>query len=113
MLTYLAQRLKIGGQEIQGPLKLRGPTGDVIQDPTLADLVNVFVSFLYPIAGIILFFVLVWGGFDLLTSRGTPEKVESGKHKITSGIIGFALLFISFLAVRLIAFIFGLGEGIF
>ena len=113
MFIYLAQKLKIGGQEIQGPLKLRAPTGEIIQNPTLSDLVNVFILFLYSIAGIILFFVLVWGGLDVLTSKGTPEKIDSGKHKITSGLIGFALLFISFLAVRLIAFVFGIGEEIF
>jgi len=41
-------------------------------------------------------------------SQGNPDKIKTGQAKITSGIIGFLLLIVSFLAVKLIAVIFGL-----
>ena len=61
---------------------------------------------------LVLFFILVWGGYDFLMSHGTAEKVKSAQAKITAGIIGFVLLMLSFLIVKLISFIFGLGSGI-
>lgn len=48
-----------------------------------------------------------------MTSGGVPEKVDGARGKITSGLIGFFLLVLSYFLVRFISFIFGLGEGIF
>jgi len=45
-------------------------------------------------------------------SHGTAEKVKSAQAKITAGIVGFVLLMLSFLIVKLISFIFGIGSGI-
>jgi hypothetical protein len=106
-MTYpvLAQSLDIGGQTITGPLD---PSID-----SLGKIITQVLSFLMPIAGIILLFVLISGGYDYMLSQGNPEKIKSGQRKITTGIIGFVLLIISFLVVRLIAKIFGIGEGIF
>ncbi|PIZ62589.1 hypothetical protein COY16_03885 [Candidatus Roizmanbacteria bacterium CG_4_10_14_0_2_um_filter_39_13] len=98
-----------------------GPTGSsrtiAIQGPlvginSLADIVTVIMSFLYPFAGAIFLGVVIWGGFDLLTSHGEAEKLNSGRSKITSGIIGFILLATSYILAKLLGFIFGVGEGI-
>ncbi|PJC30121.1 hypothetical protein CO051_07380 [Candidatus Roizmanbacteria bacterium CG_4_9_14_0_2_um_filter_39_13] len=88
---------------IEGPLKGIN---------SLADIVTIIMSFLYPFAGVILLFVFIWGGYDLLTSHGEPEKLNSGRAKITSGIIGFVLLAISYVLARVLGFIFGVGDGI-
>jgi len=105
MNKYLATILKIGGQEIKDSL-----------DPsinTIGDLLNKkLIPFLYPMAALVLFFILVWGGYDFLMSHGTAEKVKSAQAKITAGIVGFVLLMLSFLIVKLISFIFGIGSGI-
>lgn len=97
--------ISVGGQTISNPL-----LNPSIQ--TLGDVVNLLLPFLYGIAGVILFFVILWGGFDILLSAGESEKVEGGRMKITSGIIGFVLLALSFLLARLVTYIFGLGNGI-
>lgn len=97
--------LSVGGQTITNPLLDPSLT-------TIGDVVNRVLPFLYGIAGIILFFVIIWGGFDVLMSGGEPEKVEGGRAKITAGIIGFVLLAVSFLLARLVSYIFGLGNGI-
>ncbi|MEK7070627.1 MAG: hypothetical protein AAB966_02365 [Patescibacteria group bacterium] len=103
-MKYLAQTIKINGQSIQGPL-------DGID--TISDIINNVLPFIISIAAIILFFVLVWGGYDYILSQGRPEKVKAGKAKITTGLIGFGLLILSFLMVRVIAVVFGLGGGLF
>lgn len=105
MKKILVQSLQIGGQTITGPL-------DNINN--LGELVNrVVQNLLMPLAGIILLFVFIWGGYEFIMSQGEPEKLKSAKAKITTGIIGFILLVISYVIVRTLAFVFGLGSGIF
>lgn len=101
----LSQSLNFGNQTIKGPLD---PSVD-----SLGKLITKILGFLMPMAGIVLLFVLISGGYDYMMSEGNPEKIKSAQGKITSGIIGFILLIVSFLVVRLIALIFGLGGGIF
>ena len=107
-MRYLSQKLNIGegtGTSIQGPL-------DSSVD-SLGAIISKGLGFIMPMAGIVLLFVLISGGYDYMMSQGNADKIKSGQAKITSGIIGFILLIISFLVTRLIAFIFGLGGGIF
>lgn len=104
-MRYLAQSFNIGGQTIEGPL-----------DPkfnSLGSLVTEVLKFLVPLAGVILLFVLIWGGYDFMMSQGNPEKIKSAQAKLTTGIIGFVLLLVSFLMAKLISTIFGLGAGFF
>lgn len=103
MKKLIVQRITINGNLIEGPLK---------GIDTLADLINIIVKFVYPFAGILLFIYLVWGGYDYLLSQGNPEKVKGAQGKLTSAIIGFVLLFISYILVRIIALIFGLNSGV-
>lgn len=109
MKQYLVQKIRISGTPLQGPLQ--GPGGSQIE--TLADLINVITSFVVPFALVILFFVFVSGGYDFLFSRGNPEKVKSARAKLTAGVVGFILLVMSYLIVRLVSQIFGIGEGLF
>lgn len=104
MSTFLAQKLTISGREITGPL---------VGVNSLADVITRVLSFLFPLAGILLFLFLVWGGYDFLLSGGEPEKIQAGRAKITAALIGFLLLVFSLFIVRLIAFVFKLGGGIF
>ncbi|MCS7093091.1 MAG: hypothetical protein NZL96_01500 [Patescibacteria group bacterium] len=105
----ISQQINVGGQRIQGPLQIPGVQPDRIR---LADVINRILQFLIPLAGVILLFVLIWGGYDLLLSQGNPEKLKAARAKITSGLVGFFLLLLSYLLVRFISFIFGLQGGI-
>src|SRR3989338_3287889 len=71
MKVYLAQKFEISGTPIQGPLP------DNIS--TISDVIGIILSFLYPLAGILLFFMLVWGGYSFLMSGGQPEKIKSAR----------------------------------
>ncbi len=105
MFDVYAQSVKIGGQTIEGPLK------DI---ENIGDLVNIVVSRLvFPAAGLILLIVIILGGYDLMLSRGDPAKIKSAQAKLTTGIVGIILLAVSYLGVRLLSYMFGLGGGIF
>ncbi|MDO8741674.1 MAG: hypothetical protein Q7J11_00840 [Candidatus Roizmanbacteria bacterium] len=101
----LSQSINFGNQTIKGPLD---PSVD-----SLGKIITKTLGFIMPMAGIVLLFVLISGGYDYMMSQGNADKIKSAQAKITSGIIGFILLIVSFLMVRLIAVIFGLGGGIF
>jgi len=103
MTRDLAQKLNIAGEEITGPIQGIN---------NLADLINVLIKFIVPLAAVILLLVLISGGYDYLLSRGDEAKLKSANAKLTAGIIGFALLVFSYIIVRLIAVIFGLPTGI-
>lgn len=111
MNNLLAQNLNIqvGSSSAPKTISIQGP---LVGINSLADIVTVFMSFLYPFAGVIFLGVVIWGGIDLLTSHGEAEKLNSGRSKITSGIIGFVLLAVSYILAKLLGFIFGVGEGI-
>ena len=101
-----AQKLTISGQPIQGPL-----SSDI---STPANLINKIVYvFIIPLAGVILFLMLIWGGYDFLLSKGNPEKVKSARARITTALIGFVLLILAYLIVRIISMIFQVGQGLF
>ncbi len=101
----LAQQVNINGQPINGPLVGINDLGGLV-----SRVVNVF---LIPLAGVILFIVLIWGGYGFIISRGNPEKVKQARARITAGLIGFVLLIVSYLIVRLLSDVFGLGKGLF
>jgi len=112
MRNLLSQSVNFGGQTIEGPLKIKDSAGNIIANPKLGDIVGRVLQFILPFAGVILLFVLIWGGYDFMMSQGNPEKVKGAQAKITSGLIGFGLLILSYFFVKLIAFIFSLQSGI-
>lgn len=88
------------------PTPIVDPTGGRFS--TIGDVINQLIPYIFALAGIILLFVLIWGGFELLTSGGDPKKVESGKGKITHAIVGFVIIFVAYWLVQILETIFGI-----
>lgn len=105
----IAQSIEVSGNKIEGPLK--GPGGIPINN--LGDIISILLKFIVPLGGIILFFVLVLGGIGIMTSAGNPEKLKAASAKITSSIIGFVLLILTYVIINFVSRIFGLGTGLF
>jgi hypothetical protein len=77
---------------------------------TIADLGGLFdrvVSYALGFAGIVLFILLIVGGFKYITSGGDPKAVEGAKKTLTSAIIGLVLILVSYLILVLISNITG------
>jgi hypothetical protein len=94
---------------LPGNVAIEGPSGFLFADATLAGVVSKSLVLVFPIAGLLLFAYLVWGGFDFLTSMGDPKKAEAGKHKITNAVIGFLLIFAAYWIVQLVDYFFHFG----
>jgi hypothetical protein len=83
-------------------LELSYPQMPKVQTPTttatsLESYVKYFFNFAFAIAGLILFAVLVQGGFLYLSSAGNASKTKTAKDKITSGFLGVAVVLCSWL----------------
>ncbi|OGM76396.1 hypothetical protein A2188_01875 [Candidatus Woesebacteria bacterium RIFOXYA1_FULL_43_9] len=66
-----------------------------------------------PFAGIVLFFIITFGGFNLVTSGGDPGKTKKAWGTITFGILGLFLIIASYLIIRLIYQFTGVNVGNF
>jgi len=76
---------------------------------TPGGIISEFLKYAFPIAGFILFLMLIFGGFRMLTGATNSKSVEEGKGMITSAIFGFLLLFAAYWIVQLIELIFGIN----
>lgn len=54
------------------------------------------------IAGGIAFLLIIFGGFQILTSAGNPERLNEGKELISSAITGLLMIVFSVFLLRII-----------
>ncbi len=82
---------------------------------TLQDLETVFeslVTSLLALGGIVLFLMLLNGGFKYLTSGGDPKATEGAQKTLTYAIGGLIMLAGSFLILKIISDFTGTGTNI-
>jgi hypothetical protein len=90
-------------------------TGFKFKDSTVGDIIGGkngtigLLSYIYVAAGLILLVMLIAGGLTLMTAIGNPDKIKAGQGRITSALIGFLIIFISYFIVQLIQVIFGVS----
>lgn len=81
--------------------------------PTLDQLEGVFtslISALLALGGVVLFIMLLTGGFKFLTSGGDPKAVEGAKKTMTTAIAGIVLLAASYLILKILSDITGVVD---
>ena len=103
MMTKLAQQIKFGPlQNIATP---RFPSGS-----TIGDIVSRLVLFIFPIAGLLLLLYLLYGGYKYMLSKGDPKALQEARGAITTALLGFAIVFVSFWIVQIVGIIFGIEQ---
>jgi uncharacterized membrane protein len=73
---------------------------------TLGAIIGNFLPYLLTIAGIILFGMLVFGGFTMLAGAADKESQEGGKKMITSALVGFFIIFLAYWIAQILQVIF-------
>lgn len=71
----------------------------------LQDLEGVFgnvVNAVLGLAGIVLFIMLILGGFSYITSGDDPKKVESARNTLTYAIGGMIFIALAYLILKFI-----------
>lgn len=84
--------------------------------PTLGKLVSVLLPNIYVLAGLLLFGLLIFGGFAIIMGAGeeNPERAKKGKQAITAALIGFLIIFASWWIIQMAEVLTGidiLGGG--
>lgn len=85
-----------------------GPFAD-LQNLTIPGLISTAISFLFIIAAVVFFFVLVIGGIRWITSGGDKANTEAARGQITSGLIGLVIVFSAWAIVTLLETFFGIA----
>src|SRR5579871_2045872 len=70
-------------------------------------IISQVLKFAFPIAGMILFVMILWGGFEMVAGATSKGK-DAGRQRITAAVIGFFLLFISFWMAKIVGLVFGI-----
>ncbi len=66
------------------------------------ELYGRILRFLVGFTGIGGLFFFIWGGIVLLTSRGNPDRVKSGRDTLMWATIGIVAVFSSYVVLRFI-----------
>lgn len=72
-------------------------------------IISALLPYLFTLGGLILFVMLIWGGFEMLSGAANPKSQEAGKQRMTAAVIGFILLFASYWFAQLLQIIFGIS----
>lgn len=76
----------------------------------LGQVIFVATQYIFIIAGLVLLFYLISGGFAFMTSGGDPGKLKEARATITHAILGFLLIFIAYWIIQLVGTIFGISD---
>lgn len=87
----------IGGGTAENKEELSTPGG----------ILSRVLRYAIPIAGLILFVMIVWGGFEMVASSASAKK-DAGRQRITAAVIGFILLFSAYWIAQIVQAAFGI-----
>jgi len=100
-------------------LTIPGPGGDLTIDPVggmptggidkLEDILQTAVVLLFIFAIILCLFVLIYSGWQWLTSGGDKQKITQIKQRIIYAIIGLIVTFLAFMIINLLSNFFSAG----
>jgi len=81
-----------------------GPKGCQTGCPcTICDFYTVgqnIITFLLGISASIVALMFLWGGIEIMTSAGNTSRLDAGKKKLTSAVIGLALAFFGWVIIN-------------
>jgi len=72
-------------------------------------IIGGLLPYVYVIAGLLLLIMLIVGGITLMTAMGDPAKTKDGYGKITAGLIGFLIIFVSYMVVQILQVVLGIA----
>jgi hypothetical protein len=72
--------------------------------PTFGSLISTLLPNIYLLAGLILFVLLLFGGFGIIMGAqgGNPDQVGKGKNAVVAALAGFFLIFASYWIIQIV-----------
>lgn len=108
-MKLLAQHVTILNEQFRGPLKIPGVSGTTVH---FADIVNIVLSFIFALSGIVILYFFITSGFQILLSEGDSGKISAAQKRMTFTVVGFILIVSAYTIARVVGVLFGLGNGI-
>ena len=75
---------------------------------TPGGIISRILDFAFPLAGMVLFVMIVVGGFQMIMGGGEQKALEAGRQRVTTAIVGFILLFASYWIAQLLEQLFNI-----
>jgi len=77
------------------------------QFQSIGALISTILPNVYITAGLILLFFLIFGGITVILGSGSnnPEQVEKGKKILTTTLMGFLVVFVSYWIIQILEII--------
>lgn len=79
----------------------------------ISSIISDLIPYFFAGAGILLLLYLLFGGLQLMLSRGDPKAVQDAKGKITNAFIGFLIVFTAYWLVQIVGQLLGLQQTSF
>jgi len=73
------------------------------------EIISGMLKYALVFGGLAMFGYLIYGGFHLLISAGSPEGIKEGTNKIVFAIIGFLVIFAAYWIIQLVEVAFNLS----
>lgn len=96
------------GFNIGDKLLFQGSTASQEYSST-SNLLNNILPNVYIAGGLVIFFMIVFGGFTIIAGAGNPDKIKDGTKTITSAIMGLLVLFTSYWIIQIIQVVTGVS----
>ncbi len=71
----------------------------------IVDVIGRGFEFVLYFLGATIFFVFIWGAFDLIAARGRSEKVEAGKNEMKGALFGLLFVLISWHVINVTVYV--------
>lgn len=85
------------------------PQPSNISDRPFLDLLSSIINWILGLVGTVAVLMLIWGGFNYLTSAGNSDQTKKAKQTITYAVVGIIIIA---LAYTLVNFITGTIAGL-
>ena len=78
---------------------------------SLGEIVSSLLKNVYVVSGLIIVFLLIFGGVAFILQAGSnnPEQASKSKNAITAAILGFLVIFASYWIIQIIEQILGIN----
>lgn len=77
---------------------------------SVGGLITAILPNIFVLAGIILLFLLIFGGVAIIlgAGKGNEERIQQGKQTITSALIGFLVVFAAYWIIQIVEIVTGI-----
>ena len=82
------------------------PVGGKTASGILSTLITNVINIIFVISAIAIVVMVLWGAFEWIISGGNKEKLSGAQKRITTALIGAAVLALSFVVLRVVGEVF-------